>query len=270
MVVLQERVPLAAPDHLDDFPASAAENALEFLDDLAVAAHRTIQPLQVAVHHEVQVAELFTSSQRNRAQRLRLVTLAIAEEAPHVTVAVIHQPATGLVLHDARLVDRLDRSKPHRYGGELPVVRHQPGVRVRRQAVAVDLAPEVVQLLLGDASLKVGTCIHTRSAVALVKHQVTGVTVLGAAEEIIETHIVECGAGAEAGDVTAQSFIVVVGPHHHGQRIPAHQRADAAFHEQVAGHLLFIGGGNGISERCGDSRRQANARISGVFGKLDQ
>src|SRR5277367_2574455 len=61
-ITADERVPVAAPDHFDDVPAGAAEDGFQFLNDLAVAAHRTIQPLQVAVHHEDQVVEPFAGS----------------------------------------------------------------------------------------------------------------------------------------------------------------------------------------------------------------
>jgi pyruvate dehydrogenase complex dehydrogenase (E1) component len=47
-VLLQQLIPLAAPDDLDDVPAGTAEERLELLDDLAVAAHRAVQALQVA------------------------------------------------------------------------------------------------------------------------------------------------------------------------------------------------------------------------------
>ena len=53
----EQVVPLAAPDDLDDVPAGAAERRLELLDDLAVAAHRAVEPLQVAVDDEGQVVE---------------------------------------------------------------------------------------------------------------------------------------------------------------------------------------------------------------------
>jgi hypothetical protein len=46
------------PRSLDDVPAGAAEDAFEFLDDLAVAAHRAVEALQVAVDDEDQVVEL--------------------------------------------------------------------------------------------------------------------------------------------------------------------------------------------------------------------
>jgi len=41
-VAFQQRVPHAAPHHLDHVPASAAEHAFQFLDNLAVAAHRAV------------------------------------------------------------------------------------------------------------------------------------------------------------------------------------------------------------------------------------
>ena len=47
--------------------------------------------------------------------------------------AVSAMPRPCEVLHEARLVDRHDRAEAHRDGRELPEVRHQPRVRVRRQ-----------------------------------------------------------------------------------------------------------------------------------------
>ena len=61
-VLGEQAVPVAAPDHLDDVPAGAAEVGLEFLDDLAVAAHRAVETLQVAVDDERQVVQLFARS----------------------------------------------------------------------------------------------------------------------------------------------------------------------------------------------------------------
>ena len=72
VILLEQAVPLAAPDHLDDVPAGAAEDGLELLDDLAVAANRTIEPLQVAVDDEDQVVELLARGQRDRAERSRV------------------------------------------------------------------------------------------------------------------------------------------------------------------------------------------------------
>src|SRR5207247_11370085 len=53
----EQLVPFAAPDDLDDVPPGAPEGRLELLDDLAVAAHRAVEALEVAVHDEDEVVE---------------------------------------------------------------------------------------------------------------------------------------------------------------------------------------------------------------------
>ena len=63
LVLGEQVVPLGTPDDLDDVPSRTAEHGLEFLNDLAVAAHRTIEALKVAVHDEDEVVELFSRRQ---------------------------------------------------------------------------------------------------------------------------------------------------------------------------------------------------------------
>ena len=55
----EQVVPLATPDDLDHVPAGAAEGRFELLDDLAVAAHGAVEPLEIAVDDEGQVVEAF-------------------------------------------------------------------------------------------------------------------------------------------------------------------------------------------------------------------
>ena len=86
VVAREQRVPLAAPEHLDDVPAGAAEDRFELLDDLAVAAHRAVEALQVAVDDEDQVVELLARGERDGAERLGLVGLAVAEERPDLLI----------------------------------------------------------------------------------------------------------------------------------------------------------------------------------------
>src|SRR6185295_3476930 len=69
-IPFEERIPVAAPDALDDVPARSTEDRFELLDDLAVAADRTVKSLQVAVDDEDQVVELFARGERDRAERL--------------------------------------------------------------------------------------------------------------------------------------------------------------------------------------------------------
>src|SRR3546814_1835997 len=111
-------------------PAGATEVAFQLLDDLAVAAHRAVQALQVAVDGEHQVVQALAAGDGNRAQALGLVGLAVAEEAPDLAVGLGHQAAAFQVLEVARLVDRGDRAPAHAYRGRLPVLGHQPRMRV--------------------------------------------------------------------------------------------------------------------------------------------
>src|ERR1700730_2899645 len=92
-VVLNQIVPVGAPDYFDDIPSRAAENRLQFLDDLSVAAHRSVESLQVAVHNENQIVEPLPRSQRDRTQRLRFVHLAIAQERPDFSASCLLQAA---------------------------------------------------------------------------------------------------------------------------------------------------------------------------------
>ncbi len=81
-IVLDEAVPIAAPDDFDDIPAGAAEDGFQFLNDLAVAAHRAVETLQVAVDDEDQIVETLARSQRDGAERFGFVHFAVAEEGP--------------------------------------------------------------------------------------------------------------------------------------------------------------------------------------------
>ena len=143
----EQRIPLASPDHLDHVPAGAAKRGFQLLNDLAVAAHRAVEPLEVAVDDEDQVVELFARRQRDRAQRFGLVGLAVAEKRPDLAVRLRLEAAILEVAREARLVDRHQRTEAHRHGGVFPEVGHQPGVGIRRQSAAgVQLATEIRQV----------------------------------------------------------------------------------------------------------------------------
>ena len=86
VVVREQRIPVVAPDDLDDVPAGAAKRRFELLDDLAVAAHWAIEPLQIAIDDEDQIVELLACRQRDRSEALRLIHLAVAEKRPNATI----------------------------------------------------------------------------------------------------------------------------------------------------------------------------------------
>ena len=153
--------------HLDDVPTRPPEGAFEFLDDLAVASNQSVQALQVAVDHEDEVVELLPAGETQCAKRLRLVAFAIAQERPHLAIAHGDEPPAVQVLHDVGLIDRLDGPQAHGYRRELPVVGHQPRVRIRGQSAAIDFLPERIQLRFVQASFQIRTRIDARGAMAL-------------------------------------------------------------------------------------------------------
>ncbi len=98
LVFGQQRVPVVAPDHLDHVPAGAAEDAFQLLDDLAVAADRPVEPLQVAIDDEDQIVEFFAAAQRDGAQRFRLVGFAVAQKRPDVRAGGVFDSAILQIL----------------------------------------------------------------------------------------------------------------------------------------------------------------------------
>src|SRR5450756_2432619 len=166
----EEIVPLPCPDHLDDVPTGPAEGRLQLLDDLAVAADRPVEPLEVAVDDEGQVVEAFARSEAERAERLRLIGLAVAEESPDPGLGGVKLGSVLEITVEVGLVDGRYRPEPHTDGRELPEVRQQARMRVGRQTHARDrLATEVVELILRQATLEEGTGVDSRRGVPLVE-----------------------------------------------------------------------------------------------------
>ncbi len=152
-VAREKVVPFTTPDDLDDVPARTSEDRFEFLDDLAVTAHRAVEPLQVAVDYEDEVVEPLPRSETQSSHRFRLVHLAVAQERPHALPRSVLDPPVLEVTVEPGLVDRIQRAEPHRHGGELPELRHEARMRIGRKTLAPGLATEVVELLLVDPAL---------------------------------------------------------------------------------------------------------------------
>ena len=64
----EQIVPIRAPDAFNDVPARAQECGLQFLNDAAVATHRPVQALQVAIDDEDEIVEFFARSKREGAE----------------------------------------------------------------------------------------------------------------------------------------------------------------------------------------------------------
>ena len=81
---------------------------------------------------KVRLSSSSRAAMPDRAERLGLGHLAVAEERPDVLLAGVLDAAVVQVAVEPGLVDRVDAGEPHRDGRELPEVRHQPRVRVGR------------------------------------------------------------------------------------------------------------------------------------------
>src|SRR5712692_2068923 len=106
-IVLDERVPIAAPDAFDYVPPRATENGFEFLNDLAIAADGTVQPLEVAVHDENQIVEPLARCERDGAERFGFVHLAVTQKRPDPAARRRLQPAVLEIPDKARVINRL-------------------------------------------------------------------------------------------------------------------------------------------------------------------
>src|SRR5208337_2398887 len=190
-IAADNAVPITAPDHLDDIPSGAAEDGFQFLNDFSIAANRAVQTLQVAVHDEDEIVQLFARGQGDGAESFRLVHLAVAHESPYFPAARLLQAAVFQIADKAGLVDGLDGAQPHGDGGEFPEIRHKPGMRIGAQpATGLQFPPEVLQLLFGDSSFQISPRVDSGSGMALEINNVA-VAVLGAgAQEVVERHFV--------------------------------------------------------------------------------
>jgi hypothetical protein len=122
--------------------------------------------------------------------------------------------------------------------------------------MAIDFLTKVVHLLFSDTAFHKGAGVNTGRCVTLEEDQVAAVFIGRRLEKVVEADVIKGRRGGEAGDMSAQVGVFQVGTHHHGQRIPTHQRTNAAFHKQVARHACFVGQRNGVAIRRGDRIRQ--------------
>ena len=195
-------IPFRAPNDLDDVPARAAEKPFEFLNDFPIAAHRPVEPLEIAIHDPDDVVEVLARREGDGAERFRLVRFAVAEERPDLRLLLpFHQAARPQVAVEPRLIQRQDRAKSHRDGRELPEIRHQIRMRIRRQPVCCasqfppprtgEFLPEILQVPLVQPAFEKRPRIHARRGVALKINDVAGETVRATAKEMVERHFVK-------------------------------------------------------------------------------
>ncbi len=176
----EEFIPIGAPDDLDDVPGGAAEHAFQFVDDPLVAADGPVEALEVAVDDEDEVVEAFARGERDGAEGVDFVGFAVADEGPDLALGVRDQVAVLEVLHEAGLVDGVERADAHGDGGELPEVAHQPGVRVAgERGLAAEFVAEVLEAGLVEAAFEEGAGVDAGRGVALEVDEVAGLVAAG-------------------------------------------------------------------------------------------
>ena len=178
------------------------------------------------------------------------------------------QPAILEVAIEAGLVDRHDGSEAHRHGRELPELRHQPGVRVRRQAAALlQLLPEVRQLLDRQAPFEERARVDAGRRVALEVDLIPVAVLVLAAEEMVEGDLVERRGRGVGGNVTADPVRRAVGADHHRHRVPSHQALDAALDLLAARDGTLVFHADGVDVGRDRRERQAGTRHAGMVPK---
>ncbi len=78
----------------------------------------------------------------------------------------------------------------------------------------------------------------------LEEHQIPG---LAGAEKVVEPDLEQIRRRGVAGDVAAQFGGELVGPHHHRQRVPAHQRDQPLLGFERTGKWGLVGEGDGVA-----------------------
>src|SRR6266705_372435 len=183
-------------------------------------------------------------------------SIAVAHEAPHLARGRLQKAAIGEVAHEARLVDRVQRTEPHRTRRELPETRHQPWVTVGRQSLACGFTPVIRQIFLGKPPFQKSARIDARRGMRLEVHRIT---VRASAEKMVVAHFEQVRGGSIGRQVPAKFRVLAIGAYHHGERVPAHQRAEPGFNLKIAGELGLIGKRDGVAIRRTEKGRQRNA-----------
>src|SRR5947207_13747142 len=97
-------------------------------------------------------------------------------------------------MHEARLVNCIDGTQTHGYGGKAPEFRHQPGMRIRRKRrFSAQFVAKVIKVLFGQASFQECPRIDTWRSMALKINEIAGQIAVTGMEEMIEPYLHQSG-----------------------------------------------------------------------------
>ena len=179
------------------------------------------------------------------------------------------------VTHEPRLIDRSERADTHRCVRELPEIGHQVRMAVRGQALAAGFATVIGKVRFGEPPLEKGAGIDARRGVGLKVDEVfaagaRGLARVSRAEKVVEPDFEEIGDRRVSRNMAAQLGVLAVGPHHHRERIPAHDGDDSVLDVEVSGILRLVRKRDGIAVGGVQHRRQRHAPGPRVIQELAQ
>ena len=130
------------------------------------------------------------------------------------------------------------------------------------------LAPEVVEVLLGQTTLEEGAGVDAGRRVALEEDLVAR-PLVAAAEEVVVADLVQAGGTGVGGEVPADALEPRVRPQHHGQRVPANEAPDLELHRLVAGEVGLLLRADRVDVAGLRQRRQADLQLTGTLEQLE-
>ena len=137
-------------------------------------------------------------------------------------------------------------------------------------AAAANLAAELFQIRLVEATLEKGAGVDARRGVALEVDVVARVAVVLAAEEVVEADLVQARRTREGAEVTADSFFVLVRAHDHHRCVPTYERANATLDVFVAGEPWLGFARDRVDVRRADGCGKAHLRGVRVLEQLSE
>src|SRR5262249_35730121 len=228
--------------------------------DRDVVALGEEEALQMAVEKKEEIAEPLPPRKRHGSERFWLVHFSVAHESPHRARCGIGDAAAMQIFEEARLIDRHQRAEPHGYGGELPEFRHQPGMRIGREAAASRLVTELQKLWLGEPALDEGPRVDARPGVALDIDEVAAVLIRRRAPEVTKADVIERGRRLEAGDMAAEFGGPLVGAQNDRNPLPTKCEGDSVLDIAVPVRTLLALGRNGVDIWGIECERRARTR----------
>src|SRR5439155_25206749 len=124
------------------------------------------------------------------------------QECPHLAPLLLDESAPIEILEEARLVDRHQWTETHRHRRELPEIRHQPRMRIRRNPFAFAFLPIMDEPLLGEPSFDECARVDPRRHVPLRVDQIAAVVVRSPAPEMAEAAVVKPASPLQARNGT--------------------------------------------------------------------